>query len=194
LANIEGLQKKIIDSLEEAPEHVKAVCDLIICMLQLELALTVSGNNFATVSLISVHPMITRLGGSARRCRDQAFGSSQRFRKVPDALWWVVVQLSVIRPLDHGERLGLSSTEQRGSKAALLLLSHWSRLQIRSFYDETMNSSKTRGMLVEEALYEMGTMAFARSGVSFGIKGLLSWATRIGWKESQEMVRERRPM
>lgn len=46
LAHIEGLWKNILDSLEEAPEHVKTVCDLIVCMSQLEPALTVSGKQF----------------------------------------------------------------------------------------------------------------------------------------------------
>ena len=46
LAHIEGMWHNIISSLEEAPEHAKTACDLIICMSQLQPALTVSGDQF----------------------------------------------------------------------------------------------------------------------------------------------------
>ena len=44
LAHIEGMWHNIISSLEEAPEHAKTVCDLTICMSQLQPALAVSGD------------------------------------------------------------------------------------------------------------------------------------------------------
>lgn len=44
LPHIEGMWHNIISSLEEAPEHAKTVCDLTICMSQLQPALAVSGD------------------------------------------------------------------------------------------------------------------------------------------------------
>ena len=49
LAYIEGMWHNIISSLEEDPEHAKTVCDLIICMSQLQPALAVSGDELCDI-------------------------------------------------------------------------------------------------------------------------------------------------
>jgi hypothetical protein len=67
LAHIEGMWHNIISSLEEAPEHAKTVCDLIIWMSQLQPALTVSGDQFCdSEPRQRVWEDIPRLGWSLR--------------------------------------------------------------------------------------------------------------------------------